>query len=261
MIPLLIAAIHWSNPIGVWAIVITATAIGLREWMNMTMPRAPAAARWFAVAVGTGYAALFYWFADAPLIPSAATAGAAIATFLFFLFRFEPIGEVAQRVAFAVCGYLYVGLLLGFLALVKRRPADGGAWVYVMLTVAWLSDTGAYFAGRFLGPLWPRKLYQAVSPKKTVIGALGGVAASVGACILAKLWYLPALSWVDCFALGVPANLLGQMGDLAESLIKRSVNVKDSGTLLPGHGGLLDRIDAVLFIAPYVYTYLIIRLA
>jgi phosphatidate cytidylyltransferase len=238
----------------VWLIVILATAIGLREWMRMTMPQAGAAAHWFGVACGTGFAAAFYWLYDVPVVAPAAIAAAAIATFLWFLTRPDPIETVAVRVAFAVCGYLYVGLLLGFLALVKRRP-DGGAWVYVMLTVAWLSDTGAYFAGRFLGKLWPQKLYPLVSPNKTVVGALGGVAASVGACVLAKLWYLPSLSWIDCVAIGVPANLLGQMGDLAESLIKRSVGVKDSGRLLPGHGGMLDRIDALLFVCPYVYCY------
>jgi phosphatidate cytidylyltransferase len=256
VVPVLILAIRWHDPIGVWALVIVATAIGLREWMGMLLQGAPAVERWFGVVAGTGLGALFYWQREAPMVFAAGLAAATGATFLFFLFRLNPIETVAARVAAAVTGYLYVALLLGFLALVKARPeGDGGAWVYVMLTVAWLSDTGAYFAGRFLGPLWPRKLYEAVSPKKTVIGAFGGVAASVGSVVLAKLWYLPGLSWADCFLIGIPANVLGQMGDLAESLIKRSVGVKDSGTLLPGHGGMLDRIDALLFVCPYVFCY------
>ena len=84
---------------------------------------------------------------------------------------------------------------------------------------------------------------------------MGGMAFSIGALVLAKLWYLPSLSWADCFMVAVPANMLAQMGDLCESMLKRSVGVKDSGKLLPGHGGMLDRIDALLFVAPYVYAY------
>jgi len=125
----------------------------------------------------------------------------------------------------------------------------------VTLTCTWFSDTGAYFAGRFIGPAWPKKLYESVSPKKTVIGGLGGVAASFGALALAKLWYLPTLTWLDCALVAIPANVLGQTGDLCESMLKRSVGVKDSGALLPGHGGMLDRIDALLFTAPYIYFY------
>src|SRR5437773_1781236 len=82
-----------------------------------------------------------------------------------------------------------------------------GARVYISLAFAWLSDSGAYFAGRFLGPRWPRKLYETVSPKKTVVGFLGGLVASYGALLIAKLWYLPTLSWVDTAAIAIPANL------------------------------------------------------
>ncbi len=259
-IPILVGAINWSNPLAVWAIVIAATAIGLREWMNMTQKGAPLADRAFGVVVGTALGAVFYWWSEAPLVFPAALAAATIVTFLWFLFRVGAMETVAGRVAYVLVGYLYVAVLLSFLPLVKARGSrldggDGGRWVYVMLTIAWLSDTGAYFAGRFLGRYWPRKLYPAVSPKKTVVGGLGGVLASVGAVVFAKLVYLPTLSWADCILLGVPANLLGQTGDLAESLIKRSVGVKDSGALLPGHGGMLDRIDALLFVCPYVYCY------
>jgi phosphatidate cytidylyltransferase len=256
-VPILAGAIYWSNPLGVWGIVIAATAIGLREWANMTLGAgSPVADRAFVVVAGTALGAIFYWCAEQPLVFPVATAAITIATFLWFLFRVGAMETVAARVAFSIAGYFYVAVLLAFLPLAKARPeGDGGRWIYVMLTIAWLSDTGAYFAGRFIGPYWPRKLYAAVSPKKTLIGGLGGVLASVGAVVLAKLVYLPGLTWADCLLLGVPANLLGQTGDLAESLVKRSVGVKDSGALLPGHGGMLDRIDALLFVCPYVYCY------
>jgi phosphatidate cytidylyltransferase len=255
LIPFIILAIQWHNPLGVWSLVIAATAIGLREWMNMSNKEGPPVDRWFGVVMGTALAAAFYWLSDrAQLVPVLASF-AVIATFLYFLFRYGAIETVAARVAFTVCGYFYVGLLT-YLALLKKRPVgDGGAWIYISLTIAWLSDTGAYFAGRFIGPLWPRKLYESVSPKKTVIGFFGGIGGSFLGLVIAKFWYLRPLTWIDCALIALPANLLGQMGDLCESLVKRSVGVKDSGALLPGHGGMLDRIDALLFVLPYVYCY------
>lgn len=254
LIPLLIAAIQWSDPLGVWLWVFLAQVTGLREWMNMMMPGEPPARRAFGVVLGSACAAGLFWLPQGASLLLLSTA--TIAAFLFFLFTFQPIETVAARISSMVTGILYAGALLTPLAFFKLRPAgDGHAWIYICLTSAWLSDTGAYFAGRFIGPYWPRKLYEAVSPKKTLIGGVGGMAGSLLALSVAKLWYLPTLSWLDVVLIAVPANVLGQLGDLCESLIKRSVGVKDSGKLLPGHGGMLDRIDALLFVVPYVYAY------
>ncbi len=250
LLPLLILAIEWHNPVGVWWIVLAATALALREWMAIALPGARPHERWFGIAWGCALAGTFYSHSAA--LPFA-LAAATLATFLFFLFSIGEMATVAGRVSGALAGYLYIGLLLPFVALTQRDW--GGGWVYLMLTATWFSDTGAYFAGRFLSPYWPRKFYESVSPKKTVVGAFGGLLATYGALVLAKLWYLPSLSWSDTVLIAVPANVLGQLGDLCESLIKRSVAVKDSGALLPGHGGMLDRIDALLFVAPYIYCY------
>jgi phosphatidate cytidylyltransferase len=255
VVPFLIAGIQWKNPLGVELLVLFAAVMAMREWMGMTQKGRPVADHAVGVVLGGGYFAALIFLGEVPLAPAAAAAAATMAALLWFLFRYGDIESVAPRIAYTVCGFLYVGLV-AFLALLKARPAgDGAAWVYISLTIAWLSDTGAYFAGRFIGPLWPKKLYESVSPKKTVIGFFGGLAASYGALLIAKLWYLPSLTWVDTAAIAIPANLLGQMGDLCESLVKRSVGVKDSGALLPGHGGMLDRIDALLFVVPYVFAY------
>jgi phosphatidate cytidylyltransferase len=253
LIPLLILAIRWENPVGVWGIVFTATLLGLREFYNMTMPKEPAYERGFGVALGMAFAASLYWYGGE--ITIAVLTGASLAALLFYLFLYRDMETVARRLTAMLAGILYVALMLTFVALLKKRGPDGAAWVYITLTCTWFSDTGAYFAGRFIGPAWPKKLYEAVSPKKTIIGGIGGMAASFGALALAKYWYLPSLTWLDCAAVAIPANFLGQMGDLCESLLKRSVGVKDSGALLPGHGGMLDRIDALLFTAPYIYFY------
>jgi phosphatidate cytidylyltransferase len=255
LVPFLVVAILWSNPIAVWAIVFAATFLGLREYYNMTLAKEPMIERGFGIVLGLAFGAVVYWTDGRSFAITATLAGITIAAFLFYLFRYGDMQTVAGRVAQMIVGTLYVGLLLTFVALLKKRGSDGAQWVFIALTCTWFSDTGAYFAGRFIGPAWPVKLYAAVSPKKTLIGGIGGLVASFGALVIAKLWYLPSLTWFDCVAVAVPANLLGQTGDLCESMLKRSVGVKDSGALLPGHGGMLDRVDALLFIAPYVYVY------
>jgi phosphatidate cytidylyltransferase len=178
---------------------------------------------------------------------------------LWYLFRFAEMATAAQRFAFSLSGIFYAGLLTMCLALIKRDfPAYGGDIVLLVLLVAWLGDTGAYFAGRFLGK---RKLYEAVSPKKTWAGAIGGVFASIiGAVVIKTARLDEVMTWLDVVLVAVPGAALGQLGDLAESMLKRSTGIKDSGALLPGHGGMLDRFDAVLFVGPYVYVFFLLRL-
>lgn len=256
-IPLLIAAITWKNPLGVWLWVLAAQVTALREWMNMTMPKEPPINRGFGVLLGLVYVTLLYFFPNERVVLWGLYA-VTISGFLFFLFRHGNIETVAARISFLLTGILYAGVLITPLAFLKRRP-DGAAWIYICLTSAWLSDTFAYFAGRFLGKYVPNKLWAAVSPKKTWVGGFGGLFGSLVALVIAKQFYLPVLTFQDVLLIAIPANILGQLGDLCESLIKRSVGVKDSGVLLPGHGGMLDRIDALLFVVPYVYVYAQLR--
>lgn len=253
-VPLLILAIAWQEPYGVWAWVLIAQVAGLREWMNMTLPTDPKVTRYLGVLAGVAYGNLLAWVPDGHVQMFGLFAVTALGL-LYFLFAHGAIETVAARLSMWLAGILYAGVLIVPLLMFKTTPKLGGGFIYLCLTSAWVSDTGAYFAGRFLGPYIPAKLWPAVSPKKTWIGSVGGLLGSLLALVVAKLWYLPQLSWVDVVAIAVPANILGQLGDLIESLIKRSVGVKDSGVLLPGHGGMLDRIDALLLVVPYVYAY------
>ncbi|MEZ4465465.1 MAG: phosphatidate cytidylyltransferase [bacterium] len=133
--------------------------------------------------------------------------------------------------------------------------AEGGWVVVLVMAITFGGDIGGYFAGRFLGR---HKLYPTVSPKKTVEGAVGGLALGVGGALLARATFpgLGGLTVVDCLVLGIGGVTFGILGDLVESLIKRACGAKDSGTLIPGHGGLLDRIDALLFAGPFCAFYL-----
>ncbi len=151
--------------------------------------------------------------------------------------------------AYQVLGVVYIPLLASYL--VRLRNADhGGAWLFCLLVVVAAGDIGAYYFGSYLGR---HKLCPAVSPKKTVEGAAGGLVGNLlaGACF--KLWLLSRVGWFQMAAFVLAAGILGQVGDLFESAFKRSSGIKDSGRLLPGHGGFLDRIDALLFAAPAAY--------
>ena len=271
-VPILLVLLHYERPEPTWALIFAASLIAMKEFFAMTLPaedRSP------ALVMGGLACFAFYWldaFALAPYgsdVPRAlgglASVGgpavslifAVVVPALFYLFRFRDIPSVANRITATVMGIVYAGFLTTFLAKLKLiDPAKQQDTVLIVLLVAWLADTGGYFAGRFLGKA---KLYEAVSPKKTWAGAYGGIAGSIAGVAALKLISAEWLSWVDVFLIAIPGGILGQLGDLAESLIKRSVGVKDSGALLPGHGGILDRIDAVLFIAPYVYAYLVIK--
>jgi phosphatidate cytidylyltransferase len=152
-------------------------------------------------------------------------------------------------------GPFYLGGGFGALALLRRDAgADGPSFAVLALMLSWLSDAGAYFAGRFFGK---HKLYPAVSPKKTVEGALGGLGGAVAGALLAHFFYLRSLPLADALILAVVAGGLGQAGDLGESMIKRSFGVKDSGGIVPGHGGIMDRVDALLVTATVSYLYVL----
>ncbi len=153
--------------------------------------------------------------------------------------------------AVSVFGVLYVGLTLG--TLVSTRALPAGEWMVLFVAlVTWAADTGAYYIGSLWGrhPLAPR-----ISPKKSIEGLAGGLALSVAVALVARAWFLSDFSIAEAVALGALLTVAGLFGDLCESAIKRSAGVKDSGGILPGHGGMLDRLDSLLFAAPVFYYY------
>lgn len=175
-------------------------------------------------------------------------AGVLFVAFADALFFEEKLESAPRRIGLSVLGVAWFGLFMA--ALVRLRQLDRGEWWIVLtLSVTWLNDTGAYFAGRAFGR---RKLYERISPKKTWEGAIGGAIASMAAALIIQHLWLPRLPPWGAALIGGGAAVLGPLGDLSESMIKRAFGAKDSGRLLPGHGGILDRIDALLFNAPFV---------
>lgn len=152
-----------------------------------------------------------------------------------------------DHAAFSVLGALYVGI--GFYYLIETRHI-GLEFVVYALIVIWMTDTGAYFVGRKFGK---RKLWPDISPNKTIEGFVGGIiAAVISACIFQ--YFIPVTSsYIILIGVTITASIIGQLGDLVESAIKRHYDVKDSGKLLPGHGGILDRFDSLLFVLPLLH--------
>ena len=214
----------------------------------------------FAMARAAGYATLPLWGASiiALLVLDAYLstdflrvwlAGILIATLVGGVLR--PTEGWLAGWAITLAGALYVGGLGVYFLFVRALP-NGMIWTMLALVTAWATDTGAYLAGTRLGK---RKFFPRISPKKTWEGAIGGwLAAPLTMLALGGLCGLPL---AHCALWGILIGLAATFGDLAESLLKRQTGVKDSGNIVPGHGGILDRLDSLLFTAVVTYYYLV----
>ncbi len=183
-----------------------------------------------------------------------ALAFSAVVMALVVLARKDQLEHAGRHLGVCLSGLVYVPMLIAHLPMLKM----GGKpyWLIVALCTAFFADTVAYFFGRAFGK---HKLYPAVSPKKTIEGSIGGFIGSVLATLgVGTFWTIPELAVGHAIVLGVLASFVGQAGDLVESMVKRTYGVKDSGAILPGHGGMLDRIDALLFVAPIVYYFVVL---
>lgn len=176
---------------------------------------------------------------------------ALVATLSIPLLVKMPLQQSLKEGAITMTGLLYIGLTLSYLVMIRLLP-QGEWFLLFLLLVTWAADTGAYYVGTLCGQhaLAPR-----ISPKKTIEGLVGGLLGATIFAYIAHLWFLSEFSGIDCLVIAVLLTLAGLWGDLAESAIKRSVGAKDSGGLLPGHGGMLDRLDSLLFTAPAFYYY------
>jgi phosphatidate cytidylyltransferase len=158
---------------------------------------------------------------------------------------------VSEIVTKQVLGIVYIPLLISYLVLI-RNGIHGVIWVYFLLFIVFSGDIGSFYIGSFFGR---HKLCPAVSPNKTIEGSVGGLVANLGSGALFKYFFMPLLPWGLSILFFLSIGVVGQVGDLFESELKRVGNIKDSGTLLPGHGGILDRVDALLFAAPVAYLF------
>lgn len=246
--PLLIFILLKASPFQFSLLVFVVTLIGLDEFYRMALPGRRGEGRAAALA---GALSIFTVFAANPVIPLMTLTLLVLGFCLIALFRLQEIKDAAKDAALVLMGFLYLPLLLSHLVLIRMLP-DGVSWLFLIMVIVMVGDSAAYYVGSSIGK---RRLYPAVSPKKSIEGSLGGLAGSIIGALLSKVIYFPELSVVDCVATALLLGTLGQLGDLFESLIKRSCGVKDSGTIIPGHGGIMDRLDSIIFAAPAAYYY------
>ncbi len=246
-LPILILFILKAGGSAFFCFVLAMTVLGLLEFYRMALPERRVEG-YLATAVGAASMPVVVY----GLVPLHLAATLVVILIgLLSLLKIRDIRESAGEAALLLMGILYVPLLMSHLVGL-REMTHGIQWIFLLLVIVMSGDTAAFYVGSTLGR---RKLYPAVSPNKSVEGMLGGLAGSIAGAFIAKATFFPWLSAVDCLATALLAGLLGQLGDLFESLLKRSFGVKDSGTIFPGHGGVLDRLDSILFAAPTLYLY------
>ncbi len=255
-VPILIFVIcfkHPLHPLLFCTLLLGASLVGLFEFYNMTCSNLPRFVRW------AGYLLTFLLFAalysgQSPVIP-VIVAFLAFVPMAFFMFT-QPVPSRQNTVdiGMAVLGPIYVGLpLVMLLHIDMYYPDKGNIWILFLLVVVFANDTGAFYLGKLFGK---HKLHEAISPGKTWEGAVGGMICG----FLAAFWFLRIFSlypidW-SIFGLVLALSIVAPIGDLIESMLKRAHGAKDSGKILPGHGGILDRMDGLLLSIPPLYLFL-----
>jgi phosphatidate cytidylyltransferase len=222
--------------------------LGLDEFYRMALPLRRGEGR---VAALAGASAVFLVFVGNPVLRLMSLTLLVLVFCLVALLNLKEIRQAAGDVALVLMGFLYVPLLLAHLIMIRMLP-HGVSWLLLVMVLVMSGDSAAFYVGSSFGK---NKLYPAVSPKKSVQGALGGLAGSLIGVFISKALFFPTLTLVDCVATSLLLGVIGQLGDLFESLLKRSCGVKDSGAIFPGHGGILDRLDSILFAAPVAFYY------
>jgi phosphatidate cytidylyltransferase len=251
-IPLLLALIFFAPAWGWGAVVVLLSALALLEYLGLAFhgrrgPRVAGGVLGLAVILAAVCQPV-----PGPWLAAALSATLAGALSYVVLGRRDLERGLAD-VGLIVIGVLYAGLLLPHFYWLRLLPS-GPAWVTFVIAIAMAGDTGGYVVGHAVGR---HKLIPHVSPGKTVEGAVGIVVLSLVAAAVGKVLLLPDRGWTELLVLATVMAVLGQIGDLGESVMKRSFGTKESGALFPGHGGVLDRIDSLLFPVALVYYYLL----
>jgi len=203
--------------------------------------------QWFAAALGAAIVPLFFF----NLLDWLSTFLTVLFFILSLIFLLRPgvLARAHHHLGWICLGLIYVALLMGHLVPLRVLD-DGRQWIFLTLVIVMCCDTSAYIVGSRVGK---HKLYPLISPNKSIEGAIGGVFGAVLGALISKLLFFSAIGFWPVIVVGLLLGIVGQIGDLFESMLKRACEVKDSGSMIPGHGGMLDRLDSLLFAFPLVY--------
>jgi phosphatidate cytidylyltransferase len=227
-IPCLYLLIGYGPEPTLFILVLIAVALGSHEFYSLVLPENKRHEKAIGILLGMVLASVIY------------------------MLKSTNFALAISKMALTLFGILYIGLLLSYVTLIDKT-APGKQWVFFLVSTVWAADIGGFFIGSLLGR---HKLFPKVSPNKTIEGLGGGVGGAIAAALLCRKLFFSDLDVFHCIFLGFSLTLFGQMGDFTESMIKRSAHVKDSSGLVPGHGGMLDRLDSFLFSAPFLYYYI-----
>ena len=251
VVPPILLLILFGPPPVLPLMVLLATFFGLREFYKLALPRSNRIEQVTGIALGI-LLSLLVSFGDGRWIPPFFAMLLLVLSVLFMVTS-QDLSRAISNIGMSFFGIFYIGFLLSHVSLIRNLP-DGKQWALFLIVAIWMGDISAFVSGSFLGR---HKLYPKISPKKTWEGLLGAVLGAVLVALFFAWTSLLRLGTGQCILLGFSLGILGQVGDFIESMIKRSAQVKDSGALIPGHGGMLDRLDSFLFSAPFLHYALL----
>src|SRR4030043_105394 len=251
MVPPVIFLIALGPPSILFLMVLLATFLGLREFYNLALPQSKQVERYVGIVLGL-ILSLIIAYSDVKIVPPFIVL---LLLFLSIIFMgtSENLSSAIANIGITFFGIFYIGFLLSHVSLI-RKMGDGRAWVLFLTTTIWAGDIFAFLSGSLFGR---HKLYPKISPKKTYEGLGGAIVGTVIVALVFARLFIPNLHSGPCILLAIGLGILGQLGDFTESMLKRCAQVKDSGTLIPGHGGMLDRLDSFLFSAPFLHYSLL----
>ncbi len=256
LVPFLIFIIGHTPPIYFSILVAISTSLALEEFFSISVKSGFEVHRFWGHFFSLALLGTFYYSPRNQSFSFFVLTIAALTVTALGLRKGDRLRQVLPGSSATFLGLVYISVTLGLLLAVRLTPTiwgDGSRWIFFLLLVVWVGDTAAYYVGSTIGR---NKLSPNISPKKTVEGALGGLLGSTLGAYLGHKIFLPLAPLSHLLYLGWIVGAVSQIGDLSESALKRGAGVKDSSNLLPGHGGMLDRIDGVLFASPVIFGYI-----
>lgn len=251
LIPPVIFLIALGPPWVLSLMVLLTIFFGLREFYTLSLPNSKGIERVVGIGLGLVLSVVVSYGNTTVVSPFLVLLLLLLA--ILFLGITQDLSSTISHMGMMLFGILYIGFLLSHICLI-RNMTDGKKWVLFLIITVWSGDIFAFLSGSLFGR---HKLYPKISPNKTYEGLVGAIIGSIVVAMAFALLFIPKLEIGFCVLLAIGLGVLGQLGDFTESMLKRSAQVKDSGSLIPGHGGMLDRLDSFLFSAPFLYYSLL----